>query len=211
MSNEKHCENLIKIFLYIISLNLLFILTIIKIIIINIQKLYINQNFNIKNFKLFLISFNINELNFENLYLLIFCVLLFLISELLFLIVRSKYFKKSSNIPVKITHLEKKDSESITFLVTYIVPLLFIDFRKWDEIIMAILILFIIGIMSIKTDLYLSNPTLSLKGFKIYRVSVAINSIENTIPKTILSLEELEEGDEIKYINLSDDEYYVIS
>jgi hypothetical protein len=209
----KNSNKKIKIYLYIISLNILFILAILKILFLNLQKLYKYIGFNVTKVIDFLKSYTFCELvsKIENLFLLCICIVLFIVSECLLHKVINKKFKDNSNIPVKIVNLENKDTEAITFMVTYIVPLLFIDLERCYDIVIGILILILVGSMSIKTNLYLSNPTLSLRGFKLYKASIELNKEAISRTKTIISLMDLKKGDEIEYINISEDEYYVVN
>lgn len=202
--DKKNDHDEIKVYLYIISLNLLFKLIIAKILVLNLQNLYRYTDFNWVNIKELFNWFKSHYLflKVENLFLLISCIILCILSEILYRKIKNKHFKQSVNIPIKIINVEKKDTEAITFMVTYIVPLLFIDLKKWDEIVIGILILFIIGIMSLRTDLYLSNPTLYLRGFKLYRVNIEDENGKIKGSKTVISVTELKEDQEIKYINL---------
>ena len=76
----------------------------------------------------------------------------------------------SLNPVYKICHVENSNYEYLTFLTTYIIPLVCFDFNNVKYIIAFILILIITGIIFVKMDLYISNPTLVLLGYKLYKI-----------------------------------------
>jgi len=78
----------------------------------------------------------------------------------------SKQLKGATQIPFKITKIEGIDYEHLTFLTTYIIPLVcfnFIDLR-YQTVLVALLVL--IGIIYVRTDLFYANPTLGLATIK---------------------------------------------
>lgn len=76
--------------------------------------------------------------------------------------------------PGKVTSVEHISFENLSFLATYIIPLLCFDLDfHLDErrnAIMLVLVLLAIGAIYVKADLYYTNPSLALVNFKIYRI-----------------------------------------
>lgn len=82
-------------------------------------------------------------------------------------------FKKNTHYnredPTQFIDIESKDFDHLTFLSTYIIPLITFqldDFRSF--IAMAVLII-LIGWIYIKSNSYYLNPTLLIFGYKIYK------------------------------------------
>lgn len=111
--------------------------------------------------------------------------------------------------PWKITTIESISFENLSFLATFIIPLLCFDLDfNLDEgrnAFMLFLVLLAIGIIYIKANLYYTNPTLSVAGFHIYKISYTFQGIESKC--TILTREKLKCGDEI-FSKLIDEEIY---
>jgi len=123
---------------------------------------------------------------------------------------RFNYFfvKGAPKNPIRITYIENLNFESLTFLSTYIVPLLCFDLDfNLDEkrnILMFLLVLTLIGAIYIKTDLFYTNPTLSLLGYHIYR----IDSL-NAKKIVVISREKLNEGNWVYPKEISDNVHLV--
>ncbi|WP_296685834.1 anti-phage protein KwaA [Flavobacterium sp.] len=116
--------------------------------------------------------------------------------------------KGTSELPFKIISIEKRDYEHLTFLTTYIVPLICFNFNSLRYLIVFYILLFIMGVIYIRTDLFYANPSLAILQFRIYKVSGCFvrNDIRNNV--ILITLDKLDNSDEIKYIKLDDRIYY---
>lgn len=115
-------------------------------------------------------------------------------------------FKGTMQLPIKITNIENINYEHLTFLTTYIIPLICIDITKPQYFIVFSLLLIIIGFIYVKTDLFYANPTLSLLGYYIYKVET--DSAD--FPKAIfISCDKLCQDNSVQYIQLDEKIFYV--
>lgn len=104
------------------------------------------------------------------------------------------------NPPYKIESVKNENYEYLTFLTTYIIPLACIDLENIRYIIVLIVLLFFIGMIFIRMDLYFGNPTLALMGYKLYRAK-----IENLTDEVIIiTRDKLSPHSQINWIELSD-------
>lgn len=78
--------------------------------------------------------------------------------------------KGSTNHPFKNLKVENQNYEHLTFLTTYIVPLVSLNLTSIRYQIVLVLLIIVICIIYIRTDMYYTNPTLALLGFKLYKV-----------------------------------------
>lgn len=173
---NKRQQNWIKLELYIMSLMLLFLLLIIKSFTVpqNILcwKSWINEN-----------------------YLTILFILLFIVSVLCSI----RFFKSldgTTDVPAEITEIKNGNFEYITFLMSYILPLICFDLSSFKDIIILLILLIILGIIFTKTNLYCLNPIIALAGIKIYIASYKYKGKEFD-DIYILSKENLHVGDQI--------------
>lgn len=109
----------------------------------------------------------------------------------------------SKNIPLQIIEIENINYEHLTFLTTYIIPLICFDLSVNRYSILLPLLILAIGAIYIKTNLYFANPTLALLGFHIYKVNTQTKKNIIIITKSIL-----DEGDWINTISFDNDIYY---
>lgn len=67
---------------------------------------------------------------------------------------------------------KNENYEYLTFLTTYIIPLICIDLKNIRYIIVLGILLILIGAIFVKIDLYYGNPTLALMGYRLYRAEI---------------------------------------
>ncbi|MGP9499173.1 anti-phage protein KwaA [Halomonas sp. AOP43-D1-4] len=116
--------------------------------------------------------------------------------------------KGTTNIPFEIDNIEDINYEHLTFLATYVVPLISFDFGSGRQMIVLALLLVVMGIIYIKTDLFYANPSLALLGFHIYKANGSFkNGKRNGI--VVICRGRLSEKQKVSYIRLDDRIYYV--
>lgn len=120
------------------------------------------------------------------------------------------FFRDSLNnakeLPVQIKQCESINYENLSFLATYIIPLVCFPINSDREIFVLFAVIIIIGCIFAKTNLYYSNPSLVLLGFNVYKVETNSRSqLKNGI---VIIQDKIVVGDSIKYLNLSDNVYF---
>ena len=70
--------------------------------------------------------------------------------------------KGSGDIPFQIIKIESINYENLTFLTTYVIPLVCFNFVSGRYLIVFVLLLILIGVMYVRTDQFYANPTLAL-------------------------------------------------
>lgn len=120
------------------------------------------------------------------------------------------YFKfqiqGSHEIPFTISEVESINYEHLTFLATYIIPLIGTDFTKPKAPYIFFFLIFIIGVIYIRTDLFYANPSLALLGFKIYKINNFPSKHRNSV--ILITKSNLLKDMKVSYIKLDDRIYY---
>lgn len=137
----------------------------------------------------------------------IFCILALSIGLVSFLDFRFQ-MQGTPELAFKITESENIDYEHLTFLTTYIIPLVCFQFENFRYILTFIIILFVIGLIYIRTDLFYANPTLAILGFRIYKVSGEFRNGEVRKERILITKNILTINDRIKYFKLDERIYY---
>jgi len=183
-----------KIKMYILSLLLLFIfLVILK---IDIPLCY-GVNCKFTGFKAL---FSINNI-------ISFISMILIISGIFFYWQFDYLLKGSTNIPFKIQEVENINLENLTFLATYIIPLICINLDGLRSLVVFILLILTIGAIYIKTGIYYTNPSLVLFGYNIYKVSGLFkNGLKENI--IVISKNKLTKDMRVSYIQLDENIYY---
>ena len=116
---------------------------------------------------------------------------------------RLKYkFKGVHQPPTEIINIKNENYEYLTFLTTYIIPLICINLGEIRYVIVLGILLLIIGLIFVKMDLYLGNPTLALLGYHLYRIEAKGISSADVI--LVISKDKLKVGTSIKWIKITD-------
>lgn len=106
------------------------------------------------------------------------------------------------NPPYNIKSIKNENYEYLTFLTTYIIPLICIDLTKVRYVLVLIVLLLIIGSIFVRMDLYYGNPTLALMGYRLYRAEIeGIDSPEGII---LITKDRLAVNDSIKWIEIDE-------
>lgn len=116
--------------------------------------------------------------------------------------------KGATNIPFEVTKVEGINYEHLTFLATYVIPLISFEFSSTRQLSVFVLLLLVMCVIYIKTDLFYANPSLALLGFQIYRANGSFKTgvRENII---LISKCKIVENQKLSYIKLDDRIYYV--
>lgn len=113
----------------------------------------------------------------------------------------------SSKLSAKITSIENKDYEHLTFLTTYIIPLICFNLESNRYVFALVILLIVIGVIYIRTDKYYANPTLAVLGFQLFKVDLQTRTGAKTdcilISRSTLNLDET-----VRTIRLSESVYY---
>lgn len=116
--------------------------------------------------------------------------------------------KGSPELSFQIEKIENIDYEHLTFLTTYIIPLVCFQFKELRYLLVFAIILVVIGIIYVRTDLFYANPTLAIFQYRIYKVTGNFRNGEIKENRILICREKLEKDDRIKYLKLDNRIYY---
>lgn len=108
-----------------------------------------------------------------------------------------------SNPSHKIVEIKNENYEYLTFMTSFIMPLVCMDFNDPRYVLVFFVLLFIIGFIFIRMDLYYGNPTLAFMGYRLYRASIVYNDTTNSV--VLITKDKLDKDAHIKWIRI--DEY----
>ncbi|MEK4491741.1 anti-phage protein KwaA [Paenibacillus sp. FSL L8-0493] len=178
--------------LYVISLWLLFLLIIIATIDIPVSFSKNAQFIGIKK----LVSMNSVPL----------ISLLLLLIGIAF-IGRFKYKLQGSMKTFTVIEVQDGNFEHLTFLTTYIVPLISFNLGETRNVLILFLLLIAIGAICIKTQMFYANPTLAILGFHIYIISGTFRT-GTRLGIIVISRDKIVAGSRVKYRRLDEKIYF---
>lgn len=122
----------------------------------------------------------------------------------------------AGGLAMKVDSVESIEYEALSFLVTFIIPLacIDVDFNVNGDfgrsLIFLFVTLFVIGMIYVRTNMFHTNPTLALWGFKVYKVTIVKEKPEDKERQfTIISQKPIVEGMYIRPTRIDDTFYYV--
>lgn len=107
-----------------------------------------------------------------------------------------------------VSMVENIDYEQLTFLTTYIIPLVCFQFENLRYLIVLFILLFVIGAIYIRTDIFYTNPTLALLGFRIFKIQGTFRCGEVRSNIILITKENIEKDDQVTYYKLDERIYY---
>lgn len=113
----------------------------------------------------------------------------------------------SKSIPVTISSVEDINYEHLTFLTTYIIPLICFNLTNERYLVALGLLLIVIGVIYVKTDKFYANPTLAILGFRLYS-AVVTRRTGQTVKVVLISKDRLQDGSQIQFLELDNRVYY---
>ncbi|MHB8236170.1 MAG: anti-phage protein KwaA [Acidithiobacillus ferrivorans] len=113
----------------------------------------------------------------------------------------------SKSIPVMISSVEDVNYEHLTFLTTYIIPLICFKLTSDRYLIALGLLLMVVGVIYVKTDKFYVNPTLAILGFRLYS-AVVTRRTGQTVKVVLISKDRLQDGSQIQFLELDSRVYY---
>ena len=109
--------------------------------------------------------------------------------------------------PIIIKNIENVNNDILAFVGTYFFPLVSFGLSEhWQHLVVLCLLFIIIGVIYVRADIYYTNPTLLLLGYRVYRIEGELDGLR--IKKIIIIKGELHLEEEIKYIPIDDVTYY---
>lgn len=104
----------------------------------------------------------------------------------------------TSGIPVKVIDIENKNSESISYLFTYLIPFVFQDLSQLTNVFSVAVLLVVTFLIYSNSSMLLINPTISMK-YSLYMIEYEEGvSIKSKKGMVISRNRFLEEDDKIK-------------
>lgn len=121
-------------------------------------------------------------------------------------------FRKRSGMlgPITITNVKNKNADIMSFVGTYFLPLVSFSLAdNYRHIVVLIILFLLIATIYIKADLYYTNPTLLLWGYKVYDVETMVDN--KSVHITIITKDDISNNEvKIKYYPIDKNTFFAI-
>lgn len=136
-----------------------------------------------------------------------FCVVGMIAGALIYRNFKYRVVKAAKKNPQQIQKIENMNFETLSFLITYVVPLVCfdLDFHLYEKRngLMLVLVMLLMGWIYVTANMFYTNPTLAVLRFRIYKVDLP--GEEGIV---VITREKLVKGDSIKYRLIDENIYY---
>lgn len=135
---------------------------------------------------------------------------IFGIFGLFFLLKNVKRRAETSGEPITIIDIENKNSESISYLFTYLIPFVFQDLSELTNVFSVTVLLVVTFLIYSNSSMLLINPTISVK-YSLYMIEYTTNSSNKKRKGMIISKNRfLEEDDAVKIKKIGHKLFYAV-
>ena len=109
---------------------------------------------------------------------------------------------KSSSEKFTVKEVKSNSVEHLSYLATYILPFVGLQFNSWQSVLSTIALFYVLGHIYIKTNMVLTNPTLTFFG---YSISTVINNKDRTM--IVIHKNKIQTKKELNFVPLIDNIY----
>lgn len=120
---------------------------------------------------------NYDVLGFKLLSLVLSGLMFVGIAAAAFLVLHSRKMGRTS---LQVVSVNKNNQDTLSYLITYLVPFVTLDFASKSALLANALLLFFIGMLYLQSNMTYLNPTLALFGYQTYRAKL-VNSLTEKI------------------------------
>jgi len=101
----------------------------------------------------------------------------------------------------EVTFVQRKDTEVMAYIVTYIFPFLGLNFGDLNNIISLGIFFLILGVIYVNSNMISINPTLNLLGYHLYEIETQGGTIHTIISRR----RRISKGDKLSVVVIGDD------
>jgi hypothetical protein len=107
--------------------------------------------------------------------------------------------QRLSPIRITVASVVRRDAESMSYIVSYIIPFLAIPFQSLQEAISLGVFFFVIGVLYVNSNMIHINPMLNLSGYHLYEIT-----IDSGATYSLVSRREVVRGETLSAIKASE-------
>lgn len=103
-------------------------------------------------------------------------------------------------VNIKITDLQRRDGEAMSYIVTYIIPFIAIPYSGVEQGIALSIFFVVLAILYVNSNMLHINPMLNLGRYHLYEVT-----LENGSVQTLITKHRMVRGGEVSAITIGED------
>lgn len=140
------------------------------------------------------------------------CVSSVAIEYLIYKYLQKNWERTAQGLSVKIVEIENVNYDTSTFLGSYIIPLVSFNYLHTSSWLVLFIFIIVIGRIYCNSDEFYKNPTLILCGFQLYKTKIETQKQNGELKElVIVSKVKLFPDDIIAYVKISNNVGYVFN
>ena len=100
----------------------------------------------------------------------------------------------------KVTGLQKRDSDVMSYVASYLIPFVAIPFNGWQQAVALLVFIGVLGIVYVNSNMIHVNPMLNLLGYHLYEITVE----KSQVPHALITHKRVVPGETIHIIDIGD-------
>lgn len=116
-----------------------------------------------------------------------------------------KSARRFNSQSVRIDRVQRRDSEAMSYVVSYIIPFLSVPFSGWQQGLALGVFFVMLAILYVNSGMIHINPTLNLMGFHIYEVDLPGGESASLIAR-----HRVRKGDTVRVVKADDEILLVV-
>jgi hypothetical protein len=101
---------------------------------------------------------------------------------------------------VSVASVISRDGDAMSYIVTYLLPFLAVNFNAVGDVISLAIVFFVIGLLYVNSNMIYTNPVLNLSGFHIFEIEDG----EGKTTALICKRSYIRTGSELNVVSLGD-------
>ena len=103
----------------------------------------------------------------------------------------------------KVTSIERRDTEAMSYIATYLIPFVSFQLASWQQLMALLLFIVVLLIIYVNSNMIYINPMLNIVGYRLYEVEVE----QSKQSHFYIARKRVILNEEIHFVRLSDDIY----
>lgn len=84
---------------------------------------------------------------------------------------------------VSVSHVERRDNEAMSYIVTYIIPFLGVASASWQHTVALVVFFLMLGFLYINSNMIHINPMMNILGYHLFEVTLMDGSTRTFVTK----------------------------
>ncbi len=111
-----------------------------------------------------------------------------------------RFAPRLGSIQEKVTGLQRRDGDVMSYIASYLIPFVTIPFSGWQQTAALLILIGVLGIVYVNSNMIQITPMLNLLGYHLYEITVE----KSQVPHALITRNRIVLGEVIHIIDIGD-------